>query len=62
MLAPSVVYDEIDGTFWLTWRSENTRIDVTIVGRDEVRELIRSLIEAAESEHATHHKPIPGKS
>lgn len=62
MLCPEVEYNDASGEFWLTWRSGNTRVDVTITDREELRQLIRACIEAAETEHATHHKPVPGKS
>ena len=61
MPCPEVEYNAASGEFWLTWRSGNIRVDVTIKDRDELRELTRACIEAAETEHAAHHKPIPGK-
>jgi hypothetical protein len=52
--APQVARDLISGGFWLSWRRENTRIDVQLKDRDELRALIRNALEAgAVSEPAT---------
>ena len=52
--APEVARDLISGGFWLSWRRENTRIDVQLKDRDELRAMIRSALEAgAVSEPAT---------
>jgi len=60
MPCPEVEYNEASGEFWLTWRSGNTRLDVTLRDRTELRGLIRACIEAAEVERASHYEPASG--
>lgn len=54
MPAPEVAYNPLNGTFWLSWIRENTRIDVCLKDRAALRELTRSCIAASEAEHEAH--------
>ena len=56
MPAPEVAFDPISKEFWMTWRGPNTRIDVTLTSRDELRALVlAALAAAAESDHEEAH-------
>jgi hypothetical protein len=52
--SPEVAFNPLDKTFWLTWISENIRIDVALKDRAALRELTRSCIAASEAEHEAH--------
>jgi hypothetical protein len=60
--APDVVGDPITGGFWLTWRDTHMRIDVLLLDKDALRDLVRNALEAAgKAEHeATHAQPSSG--
>jgi hypothetical protein len=63
MLAPEVDYDPITGEFWLTWRAPDTRIDVTLRNREELRAMVCAALEAAagqdrEQAHADPHAGV----
>jgi hypothetical protein len=54
MPAPEIKYNEIDGSFWMSWNYGSTRVDVHLKDRDALRDMIRAAIEAAdESERET---------
>lgn len=46
MPAPEIGWNEIDGTFWMTWHGDN-HIDIKLKDRDALRVLIRSALDAA---------------
>jgi hypothetical protein len=52
--APEIAPNPLDGTYWLTFRADNTRVDVTLADRDALRALVRAALDAAaEPEPAT---------
>ena len=55
MRAPEVVFDPITGEFWLMWKTKSAQIDVQLAGRDELRAMIRSCLEAVEVQHEQTH-------
>ena len=61
MRAPEVTYDPVTKEVWLSWRSPRASIDVKLMGRSELRTLIRSALEAAgDSEREAHVLTRPG--
>jgi hypothetical protein len=60
--APEVAHNEIDGGFWLSWRTGNVSIDIHLEDREALCALIRNCLEArGESyrEHEAHAIPGP---
>jgi hypothetical protein len=55
--APEVALNPVDGTYWLTFRADDVRVDVTLKDRDELRALIRSALAAAAASEPVNETP-----